>query len=91
MFARGNSAPLTGYFIWPRADAWEELKIDLESKPWVGDKEKVELLNRLTLVSQDEHNMDRMSRLATACEGLGLSFTCFCLGLSWSCSTGSHW
>jgi len=50
VFARGNSAPLTTYFIWPRADAWEELKIDLESKPWVGDKEKVELLNRLTMV-----------------------------------------
>lgn len=81
MFARGNSAPLTGYFIWPRADAWEELKIDLESKPWVGDKEKVELLNRLTLVRHDEHDM------ATAMRGLRLNHSL--RGSSWKGSKGS--
>jgi 30S ribosomal protein 3 len=52
VFARGNSAPLTEYFIWPRSDAWEDLKVSLESRPWVGDAEKVQLLNRLTGVSQ---------------------------------------
>jgi 30S ribosomal protein 3 len=51
VFARGNSAPLTQYFIWPRADAWEEMKISLESRPWVEDADKVFLLNRLTAVS----------------------------------------
>jgi hypothetical protein len=50
VFARGNSAPLTQYFIWPRADAWEEMKISLESRPWVDDADKVSLLNRLTAV-----------------------------------------
>lgn len=51
VFARGNAAPLTEYFIWPRSDAWEDMKGCLESKPWVGDAEKVALLNRLTGVS----------------------------------------
>jgi hypothetical protein len=50
VYARGNSAPLTEYFMWPREDAWELLQMSLDAKPWVGDKEKVTLLNRLTHV-----------------------------------------
>jgi 30S ribosomal protein 3 len=48
VYARGNSSPLTEYFVWPRKDAWEELKLALEARPWISDKDKILLLNRLT-------------------------------------------
>jgi 30S ribosomal protein 3 len=41
VYARGNSSPLTEYFVWPRKDAWEELKMALEARAWIGDLDKV--------------------------------------------------
>ena len=43
-------APLTEYFMWPRKDAWEELKAALEAKAWVPERDRVLLLNRTTEV-----------------------------------------
>lgn len=50
VYARGNSAPLTEFFVWPRKDAWEELKVALEGRAWISDVDKIRLLNRLTEV-----------------------------------------
>jgi 30S ribosomal protein 3 len=41
----GNTtSPLTCYFFWPRNDAWEQIKLELESKPWISEK-ATEIIN----------------------------------------------
>ena len=35
---------LTPYYFWPRTEAWEQLKLELDSKLWVTIEEKVRTL-----------------------------------------------
>lgn len=36
--SQGQVSPLTEYFFWPRKDAWDELRIALEARPWVPER-----------------------------------------------------
>ncbi|KAK9822404.1 hypothetical protein WJX74_001791 [Apatococcus lobatus] len=61
---KGQRSPVTSYFLWPHADAWEELKDALEGKPWVSERDTIMLLNRVTEVINywqeegDRHELD---------------------------------
>lgn len=42
--------PITEYFFWPRKDAWEEMRLDLENKTWVSQADSIVILNKITEV-----------------------------------------
>jgi len=35
---------LTPYYLWPKTEAWEQLKLELDSKFWLGQDEKIKIL-----------------------------------------------
>jgi len=37
--------PLTSYYIWPRTEAWEQLKLELDSRAWLPKEDKIKILN----------------------------------------------
>lgn len=40
--------PLTSYYMWPKTEAWEQLKLELDSRPWLTKEKKVQVLNLST-------------------------------------------
>ena len=57
-----KTLPLTEYFFWPQKDAWEEIKIFLESKSWISQTDSIFLLNQVTEIInfwQDKNALDK--------------------------------
>ncbi len=45
-----SSYPLTIYYFWPKTNAWDQIKSELDCKYWLTEKEKIKILNLVTLV-----------------------------------------
>lgn len=45
-----NTIFLTSYYFWPINDAWDQIEIELKSKPWVKERERIVILNNVTQI-----------------------------------------
>jgi 30S ribosomal protein 3 len=43
-----NIIPLTNYYFWPKNNAWDQINIELQAKPWIEKRERVRILNNIT-------------------------------------------
>lgn len=50
LYKKNYDIPLTTFYFWPREDGWKLLKSELDSKPWLLEKSKLEILNGYTLL-----------------------------------------
>ena len=64
-----GSLPLTPYYFWPISEAWEQIRFELDSKPWISYEERVQFLNLIvdvmtkwqqsrTILNQVESNQE---------------------------------
>ena len=48
IYKENCTLPLTTFYFWPREDGWKLLKSELDSKPWMEEEAKLEILNGYT-------------------------------------------
>jgi|TARA_B100000768_G_scaffold174351_1_gene184542 30S ribosomal protein 3 len=60
----GEKIPLTKYFFWPKTDAWDQVRSELETKSWVENSKKAEILYSIsTILNQWQNSNDNTSTL----------------------------
>jgi len=47
-----TSLNLTPYYFWPKTSVWEQINLELISKPWLTEEEKIATLNLVTEVME---------------------------------------
>ena len=40
-----GSIPISSYYVWPKTGAWEQLKLELDSKLWLTEQQRTKILN----------------------------------------------
>jgi 30S ribosomal protein 3 len=50
IYKENCTIPLTTFYFWPREDGWKLLQEELNSKPWMSEQAKVEILNGYTQI-----------------------------------------
>jgi hypothetical protein len=50
IYKENYDIPLTTFYFWPLEDGWELLKAELDSKPWIDNQSKIEILNGYTYI-----------------------------------------
>ena len=67
--------PLTTYYFWPKTEAWEQLKLELESKPGLKNEEKVSVLNSATEIInywREARNIEDVRVVANKFKGINV-------------------
>jgi 30S ribosomal protein 3 len=67
--------PLTTFYFWPREEGWKLLKAELDSKPWMDNYSKIEILNGYTtIIKYWQENISKTStKIIPNKEKLGLN------------------
>ena len=59
----GEQIPLTDYFFLPKSDTWDQIRQELETKPWILTKEKAQLLNATaTIMNEWQNSMNKTAK-----------------------------
>ena len=59
----GEQIPSTDYFFWPKSDTWDQIRQELETKPWILTKEKAQLLNATaTIMNEWQNSMNKTAK-----------------------------
>lgn len=62
-----TTIPLTTFFFWPREDGWKLLEKELDSKPWINQDDKIQILNMYTniiniWIKNDDEKLSRLDK-----------------------------
>jgi 30S ribosomal protein 3 len=44
--SKSECKPITHYHFWPKNEAWDLIRLELDSKPWITPQDKMVILNK---------------------------------------------